>query len=497
MRLSRLVIAISALLVSGCQTIPPAQREVDLAIEDVTVIDPESGRVSQHRTVYVDEGRIVDISDARTRQPITAPTTVNGAGRFLIPGLMDMHVHLFLPADPTPSLNLLLANGVTNIREMSSDCWALAGAKTGCVGEYRELQSAIRQGKVVGPDLGALTSTMVMGPTRLTLPKDVPSFITPVTESEGRELVRHLAGRGVDLVKTHDSIPEQAFFAMMDEAKRTGIRVGGHVPFAAGSLGAARAGYRSIEHARDLLYDCSAYGPVYRKQEAAFAGREPGAKRPPSIERLTRTVDAFDAARCSQLLGQLTATNVFYVPTHVTREMEARAADQGYRADPARRFVPREQNKRWDADLTETAAKPEAERTALQRFFEHGLRITALAHRAGIPIMAGTDANDTMIVPGFSLHRELTLLRAAGLTNMEVLRTATTIPAKYLGRSADLGGIGIGKRADLILLRASPLDDIRNTASVEAVVANGRLFQRHELDSLLTAVEQTGSVASR
>lgn len=497
MRLIQLMIGISAMLVSGCQTVLPAQREADLAIEDVTIIDPESGRVSQHRTVYVDEGRIIGISDARTRQPITAPTRVNGAGRFLIPGLMDMHVHLFLPADPTPSLNLLLANGVTSIREMSSDCWALAGSKTGCVEDYRKLQLAIRQGQVVGPDLSALTSTMVMGPTRLTIPKNVPSFITPVTESEGREVVRHIAARGVDLVKTHDSIPERAFFAMMDEARRTGIGVAGHVPFAAGSLGAAQAGYRSIEHARDLLYDCSAYGPAYRKLEAAVARREPGATRPPSIERLTRTVDAFDAARCSELLRQLAATNVFYVPTHVTREMEARAGDQGYRADSSRRFVPREQNKRWEADLTETAAKPEAERTALRRFFEHGLQITALAHRAGIPVMAGTDANDTMIVPGFSLHRELALLQVAGLTNMEVLRTATTIPAKYLGRSADLGGVGIGKKADLVLLRSNPLEKIRNTAAVEAVVANGRLFQRSELDSLLAAAEQKGSVLPR
>ena len=402
MRLTRLIIIIAAMLVGGCQTFPPAQQEVDLAIRDVTVIDPESRRVSQHQTVYVDDGRIVDISNARTRQLITGSATVNGTGHFLIPGLIDMHVHLFLPTDPTPSLNLLLSNGVTSIREMSSDCWALAGSKTGCIGEYRKLQSAIRQGQVVGPDLSALTSTMVMGPTRLSLPKDVPSFVTPVTETEGRLLVRHLATRGVDLVKTHDSIPERAFLAMMEEARRTGIGVAGHVPFAAGSLGAARTGYRSIEHARDLLYDCSAYGPTYRKKEAAFSDRVPGAQRPSSIERLTRTVNEFDAARCSELLRQLAATNVFYVPTHVTREMEARAADLDYRADPARRFVPREQNKRWEADLTQTAAKPEPERAALRRFFEQGLRITALAHRNGIPIMAGTDANDTMIVPGLA-----------------------------------------------------------------------------------------------
>lgn len=141
----------------------PAPLQADLAIEDVTVIDPESGRVSQRQTVYVDEGRIVDISAAKGGPRITALTRVDGENRFLIPGLMDMHVHLFLPADPTPSLKLLLANGVTSIREMSSDCWALAGAKKGCIQDYRQLQSAVREGRTIGPDLSALTSTMVMG----------------------------------------------------------------------------------------------------------------------------------------------------------------------------------------------------------------------------------------------------------------------------------------------------------------------------------------------
>jgi imidazolonepropionase-like amidohydrolase len=488
-----LALAGMAALASGCQIHGSLPRPVDLAITDVTVIDPESRRVLPGRNVFVDGDRIVAIEPGRGRGGYAARRTIDSSKRFLIPGLLDMHVHLFLPADPTPSLNMLLANGVTSIREMSSDCWALAGAKTGCVEDYRALAAAIREGRRVGPDIRALSSTMVMGPSRLTLPDGAPKFIAPVTGSEGRQLVRYLAGRGVDLIKTHDSIPEPAFAAMMQEANRLGVAVGGHVPFGAGSLGAARAGYRSIEHARDLLYDCSNYGPAYRAQEAAFARGAPGARRPAAIERLRLTVDQFDAPRCGKLLDQLAATKVFYVPTHVTREMETRAADPGYRSDPARRFIPREQNKRWEADLVETAAKPAAERQALRRFFEHGLRITGLAHRAGIPVMAGTDANDTMIAPGFSLHRELLLLRTAGLSNLDVLRSATTVPAYYLGRSAELGGISVGKKADLVLLRANPLSDIRNTVTIEAVVARGRLFQRTDLDLLLARITQQES----
>jgi hypothetical protein len=248
-------------------------------------------------------------------------------------------------------------------------------------------------------------------------------------------------------------------------------------------------GYRSIEHARDLLYDCSGYGPEYRRREAAFVNGKVGAARPTRLERLGRTVAEYDARRCAALLRSLAATGAYYTPTHVTREMEALADNPVYRADATRRYVPAERNGRWEADLNETAALPAEEREALRRFFRHGLTITGLAHRAGVPIMAGTDANDTMIVPGYSLHRELRLLSAAGLSRMDLLRAATTVPARYLGRTADLGGIAVGKQADLVLLRSNPLANLPNSAAIETVVANGRAFTRDRLDALLQEVE--------
>lgn len=300
----------------------------------------------------------------------------------------------------------------------------------------------------------------------------------------------YLAPRGVDLIKTHDSVPTAAFVGLMTEANRAGIPVGGHIPFAAGSLEAARMGYRSIEHGRDLLYDCSSYGREYRRQEAAFVEGAPGSSRPTSLVRLRRTVAEFDAAACERLLQQLAATGVYYVPTHVTREMEARAREIAYRNDPARKYVAPDRNARWEEDLTETAALPDAEVEALGSFFSHGLRITALAHRAGIPVMAGTDSNDTMIVPGFSLHRELGLLQAAGLMPMDALRAATTVPAIYFRGADRLGGIRAGKEADLVLLSADPIADIAKTRTIEAVISNGRAFDRPALDALLAGVER-------
>ena len=496
MNVRRAIGAIAACLLIGCQTAKVQPQRVDLAIHNVTVIDPQSRRVLPRHSVYVSGDRIVTVARADARKTFTATRVLDGSGRYLIPGLMDMHAHLFLPEPAAISLNLFLANGVTAIREMSSDCWAIAGAKKGCIDEYRSLQSQLRNGGIVGPDLVQLTSTMVMGPSRLKLPK-APAFVVPTDHPAGQALAEHLASRGVDLIKTHDSVPLGAFAGLMAGANRSRIGVVGHVPFAAGSLGAARLGYRSIEHARDLLYDCSRYGPEFRKREAAFADGAPGAVRPPSIERLQRTVAEYSDADCAELLKTLAATGISYVPTHVTREMEALADDPQYRGDPARKYILHKRNADWESDLKQTAALSSEERNALRAFFEHGLKITRLAHRAGIPIMAGSDSNDTMIVPGFSLHRELALLNRAGLSPMEALRSATSVPATYLGRASELGGISPGMRADLVLLSANPLAQISNTRSIQAVIARGRVFDRGQLDALLVEAEHAAAGSQR
>ena len=481
----------AALLVAGCQTTERAPLEpASLAVTNVTVIDPESRRVLPAHSVYIRGDRIVAVRPSAGPQGYAAERTIDGTGQYLIPGLMDMHVHLFLPQPAPATLNLLLANGVTGIREMSGDCWALAGATKGCIGEYRALQNALRSGETPGPDIVAIAGTMVMGPANVKLPDGVPPIVVPGTPDQGRELARHLHGRGVDIVKTHDSVPHNVFVALIEEARRLGLEVSGHVPFGAGSLGAATLGYRSIEHARDLLYDCSRYGAEFRRTNGDFVERKPGSARPPNLVRLARTVDEYDPALCASFLAQLSATGVYHTPTHVTREMEARAGDAAYRSDPARRYILAPRAADWEKDLTSTAALPAEEMRQLGRFYRHGLLITGLAHRAGLPIMAGTDANDTMIVPGFSLHRELGLLREAGLSPMDVLRAATSVPAAYLRKSDRYGGIAAGKEADLVLLGADPLKDVANMRQVRAVVANGRLYDRAALDALLADVER-------
>lgn len=490
------LLALGSLFASACQHSGlETRRSVSLVVRDVTVIDPERTSVRPHQSVFIDGGKIVAVLPSERARRYQAAHTIEGSGRFLIPGLMDMHFHLFLPEPPTPNLHLLLANGVTGIRDMSSDCWELAGARTGCVAEYKDLRAALEAGDIAGPKLLSLASAMVFGPSRLQVPDGTDPFIAPRTPEEARRLVRYLKSRGIDRIKTHDSIPREAFFALMDEARSLGLTVSGHVPFSAGSLGASRAGYASIEHARDLVYDCSRYGPELRRTMTEVTEQRPGAAAPKNIVRLKRSVEEFDRQVCAMFLAQLARTGVYYVPTHVTREMEARAGEPAYRADPNRKYIISSRNKVWEKDLDETAAVPADESAALKAFFEHGLEITRLAHQAGVPIMAGTDASDTMIVPGFSLHRELALLVRAGLPPMDALRSATTIPARHLRQSELYGGISPGKQADLVLLNANPLKDVRNMGLIEAVISSGRVFDRATLDTLLIGAEKAAATS--
>lgn len=492
------VITVAGLFVTSCAAIKPPQaaqpfQHASLAVLNTTVIEPESGKILPNRSIFIDGDKIVAVLPSSQPNRFRTARTVDGTGKFAIPGLMDMHAHLFLPEPTAPSLNLLLANGVTGIREMSGDCWEVAGATSGCIQHYRALQAQIKSGAIAGPDIVRLASTMVMGPSRQKLPAGLPSFIVPSTPQEGRLLVRHLHGRKVDLIKTHDSVPTEVFAAMMDEAGKLGVEVSGHVPFRAGLRGAISMGYKTVEHARDPLYECSRYGPPFRQAEADAADGVPGARRPENIIRLSRTVKEFDAGMCDSAMRLFAGSGSYYVPTHVTREMEARADEESYRSDPARKYILPDRQQRWEADLTSTAALPPDERAALDRFFQFGLRVTGLAHRSGVPIMAGTDLNDTMIVPGFSLHRELQLLGQAGLTPMEVLRSATSVPARYLGQTELYGGISAGKEADLVLLSSNPLNSIANLRDIFAVIANGRTFDRPALDGLLAEVEQAAA----
>jgi hypothetical protein len=454
-----------------------AHAIADLAITGVHVVDVAQGRVLRDRVVLVTDGTIDRILPASPPPAVSAAATLDGAGGYLIPGLWDMHAHL--RADGLPGwlitdwmMPLQIAHGVIGVRDMASDCDEPSKGPI-CLEQMREWQRQIDEGDLLGPRLLALSSWMVNPPWGYEMPRE-----------QAAQVVEMFAGQGVDMIKIYDRLAPEAFGWIMEEADRVGLRVGGHVPLRLTAAAAAEAGFWSIEHARDFLFDCFPGSEEFRRTTQS---------KDPSIEVMRSMVEDHDPARCRETFGSLVENQTWYVPTHVTRRMEAYADDARFRDDPRNRYLPPPMLQAWNADadrMVEMAPTPE-ERAVVRAFYRKGLELTGAAHRAGVRVLLGTDGGDSFVYPGSGVHDELGELVAAGLTPAEALRAATAEAAEFLGRSDLHGTVEPGKRADLVLLAGDPLDSVENVREIRAVVFRGAVLDRERLDALLSQAEST------
>lgn len=468
---------------------PPAEAPTSLVIENITVIDVVGSRQIPNQSVFVSDGRIEEIQPSMGANVQPQYFRIDGSEKYLIPGIWDMHVHLGPSrARVAHSMPLLIANGVTSVRDMMSDCRPRCSSDDLQLDQLHELARDIEAGSILGPRIRSLSSFLVHGPTnRGEMPIDWPEFATPGISADGRKLVRYLADLNVSFIKTYNSIPRDAYFGLMMEAGRLGMTVGGHVPRSISVGEAAAAGHRSVEHARALVYSCSRYGKDYRAQmEMAAAGQLEGRAVDDSLTRLTNTIATQEPGLCDAAISSMVEHGTYYVPTHVTRRMDAFANDPEYRDDPNLTYVPTSQLRyQWLPDIDSYATKPVEFQSRYMDFYRLGLELTGRAHRAGVKVLLGTDANDTYITPGFSAHSEMYELHAAGLSEMDVLRAATIIPAEYSGMAHLTGSIDVGKAADMVVLGANPLQDINHTRHIDGLIFDGRYYSRDELDEWL------------
>ncbi|WP_298337022.1 amidohydrolase family protein [uncultured Erythrobacter sp.] len=487
------IITIAALLVlSSCSdrepsvvSTLPAPMPVDLVIENVTVIDPEQRSVSANRNVTINAGRIVAIEGDSRANALEPKHVVDGSGKFLIPGLMDMHVHTAVRPVTEDTFKLLIANGVTGVRDMSADCWEPRGELFLCIDEMRDYARRIEAGEITGPRLLRLSSAIVQSAPTWQLPEDPDPAYSPITAEQGRSIANSLHQRGVDLIKTYDRFHPDAYRAMLEEASLLGLEVSGHLPIFVSTAEASDLGQRSIEHARDILTDCSDFGPVYRSGNMAMLNGETEAGWPKQDDLRVQSVTGFNPERCDALLSKLANNATHYVPTHGTRELDFRADQDEYRNNPCMVLMSAFVLNDWQRDLDKTAGQNAERLPEYEAYYQHGLQLTKRAIDVDVPVMIGTDANDTMIIPGISLHEEMARFAEAGIEPMDILRAATSTPATYLDREDDFGGVSTGKIADLLLLSSNPLEDISATRDISAVIFGGELMDRTRLTSIL------------
>jgi len=456
-------------LVSVCSLAQPSRLSPPaLVFTHVTVIDTADSSAQPDMNVVIRGDHIEEIGKAAQIKVPTNAQVVDGRGKFLMPGLWDMHVHTFRHnprSTNTWFFPLFVANGVTGVRDM----WT-TGDDFPQVVQFRK---GLADGSFLGPRYGPV-GWMVDGPDPIWPYSDVVS-----TPQQARDFVHKAKAAGIDFVKVYTMLRPEEYFAIADEAKKIGIPFAGHVPNVISAASASDAGQRSMEHLRNVDVGCSA------KEDELLASKEWG----PEQKREMR--ETYDQKKCEQLLEKFARNQTWQVPTNALF-LADRSQLSSRLTDGHSKYVPADVRARWQQQLSTRQTSPEQEHQH-QRELQARLNILALMNKAGVPMMSGTDVPNPLMLPGFTLHEELTDLVQAGFTPAEALKTATYNPAKFMGMLDRLGTVEKGKLADLVLLDANPLEDIHNTQKIGAVVLNGRYLDRAALDKLLAGAAVTAS----
>ncbi len=452
----RCIVLIALTLSGGSWNLASAQS-APLFVTHVAVVDVIAGRVQPDMTVEIRGRTISAISDGPVRIPRRA-TVVDGRGKYLIPGLWDMHVHLSFPAGAAQIfLPVMVANGVLGARDMHSFLSTIVS-----------LKHAVVTGTQIGPRL-FIAGTAVDGPNSY-----LPAARVVRTPDEARTAVRELKAAGVDFIKVYSSLPKDLYLAVANEAKNEGIPFVGHVPYPVTAAEASDAGQRSLEHLTEVDVGTSSDEGAIKAEELEAMNQKHGYI--PDPNRLKST---FDSAKTAALFERFRQNDTWQVPTLVVFYQERQIAEPRVRGnDSLLVYIPKMLRDYWRSLPTDIATKMVA------LYAVHSDLVGRL-HQAGVPILAGSDCPNPYVYPGFSLHDELGLLVHAGLTPAEALRTATINPARFMGLTDSLGVVATGKVADLVLLDGNPLQDIANTKRIRAVIQGGRLLNRRALDGLL------------
>ena len=438
-----------------------------IVITHATIINPGTSSVQANRTVVITGDHITSISETEQFQAPKNARVIDATGQYLIPGLWDMHVHSafgdWFPGGRDIILPLFIANGVTGTRDMGGDTPILL-----------EWRKEIADGRIIGPRM-VISGPMLDG----YLPDGklrFPSSVAITTPASAVAAVDLLKTQGVDFIKVQSVISHDAYLAAAAEAHRKALPIVGHVPDKVRIAEVVEAGQKSIEHLMGIFEGCS-------KEEDKFIKGEG------SLKLLLTTQDQ---QRCDSLIKLLSQNQTWQVPTLAWQRGGTFLDQRDLKHQPLDKYVPAYWRDVTWRHFTEEMM-PDLLRDPLelrQDYFARNLQMVGAMHRAGVPFMAGTDtAPGVYIMPGFSLHDELANFVEAGFTPMESLETATSNPAKFLGKEGSLGSVEPGKIADLVLLSANPLKDIRNTQKINAVVADGRLFDRVALDQILASVQ--------
>lgn len=443
-----------------------------LVLTHANVVDTRTGSVGRNLTVVIKDGRIQALAKIGFIEVSRKVRVVNASDKYLIPGLWDMDVRSSGgPAgawDQNVIYPLYVANGVTAVRDMGGDATVL-----------EQRRDRIERGEILGPH-------MFFSGAPLDGEKSDSGVIAVNTPAEGRQAVHALKDRGADFIKLLSHLARDTYMAIANEAVQMRMRFVGQVPDSVSVAEASRAGQHSIENLSGVMLACSSQESTIRQESLAALSRNDSA----AYAALTRqTFATYDPDKAWNLFTTFTDHNTYQVPALVWWRVGAALDSPELVSDPRLKYVPAVVRSEWDSEKLQQQSAPE-QLADLKQEAGRYLELVHSMHRAGVPIMAGTEAPNRYIVPGFSLHDELEMLVKSGFSNADALSAATFYPALFMVKLDRYGVVEPGKAADMVLLDGNPLDDIRNTRKISAVILGGRYYPRQVLDRTLAQVAE-------
>ena len=445
-----LLVTLGLVACSAITSETTVSQMVKYAITNISVVDVEKGIIVPDQTVIVSGGRIEQVGGASQIEVPRDATVIDGQGLYLIPGLVDAHVHYF---DAPVFGRLMIANGVLLVRDM------------GMPNDFiLPLRDELNQGMILGPEMVA-TGFILDGSPPL-----IPQIALGIKTPEAAQMaVRQQAGAGVDMIKVYSTLDRDVFLAIVEEAHKQGLKVVGHVPDSIYIEEAAAAGLDSMEHW--FSFEKMIARLLGEPVNLTYSGMGSQAYY---LERL----DEVDVAALQDVYQRLNVSGLTIVPTVVTFKdfPGPNALETGNL--PNSEYITPNLLAIWKSQWAGQNDVPDF-------IWQNWAQMVKGLNQAGVPLMVGTDLMVPGIIPGFAVHEEMQIWQEAGIPPADILRSATIVPAQFMGLGDRLGSISEGKTASMVLVRANPLEEISNARQIVSVFLRGQYFSREDLDRLL------------
>ena len=452
--------------------------EDSYVIKNISIIDPIDG-LQSNKHVVITNDIITMILDNDDEIIAKDDNTIDATGKYLIPGLWDAHIHFSFDTNLAPYMpGLFLAHGVTSVRDTGGPIDLVVKMKD------LSLNDSIKNPNVY------IAGPLIDG-TPNVYNNSSPSF--PLLSIENNDIIEiesnvlGIVDREVDFLKAYEMLTENQFLALMRIAKKRNLSVTGHIPLSMTLFSAVNSGLNGMEHIRNLELSVASNSEELYKERLELLKNPnnlPGSVLRSSIhsKQRLRAIDSFDNNKFQEAVKLLVSQNVWQTPTLLLYRNFSQRTYTDPSFIPELNKLPNQIKQKWIKEITETDTVVDKDGLRYSKWLESTV---GKLHKKNVPFMAGTDTPIGYLIPGRSLHIELEVLVESGFSNLEAIKTATVNPATFFGLEDETGRIKNGHKADLVILNSNPLDMIRNTQDISAVIKNGHLLSRKSLDSLM------------